>query len=47
MGMLGTRYLPSAFYRVRMIQFDSRAMDARAYAATGIAAETNQTGLRP
>lgn len=35
MSMLGTRYLPSAFYKLRMIPFVSPAMQARAYAVTG------------
>ncbi len=35
MGMLGTRYLPSAFYKVRMIAFDSPAMLSRSYAVSG------------
>jgi hypothetical protein len=32
MGMLGTRYFPSAFYKLRMIPFVASAMKARAYA---------------
>lgn len=35
MGMLGTRYLPSAFYKLRMIPFASTAMQARTYAVSG------------
>lgn len=35
MGMLGTRYLPSAFYKVRLIPFASSAMQSRAYAVSG------------
>ena len=35
MSMLGTRYLPSAFYKLRMIPFVSPAMLARTYAVTG------------
>jgi hypothetical protein len=31
MAMLGTRYLPSAFYKLRMLPFASAAMQARAY----------------
>lgn len=31
MGMLGTRYLPSAFYKMRMLPFVSSAMQGRAY----------------
>jgi hypothetical protein len=35
MSMLGTRYLPSAFYKLRMIPFVSSAMAARTYPVTG------------
>jgi hypothetical protein len=35
MSMLGTRYLPSAFYNLRMIPFVTGAMQSRAYAVTG------------
>lgn len=35
MSMLGTRYLPSAFYKLRMIPFVSTAMRARGYAISG------------
>ncbi len=35
MSMLGTRYLPSAFYKLRMIPFTSTAMQGRAYAVGG------------
>jgi hypothetical protein len=31
MGMLGTRYLPSAFYKMRMLPFVSAAMQSRSY----------------
>jgi hypothetical protein len=34
MSMLGTRYLPSAFYKLRMIPFASIAMQARTYPVT-------------
>ncbi len=39
MGMLGTKYLPSAFYKLRMLSFVSAAMQARAYpvSAPGVA----------
>ncbi len=37
MSMLGTRYLPSAFYKLRMLPFTSLAMQARAYPVTGTA----------
>lgn len=35
MSMLGTRYLPSAFYKLRMIPFASTAMQGRAHAVGG------------
>lgn len=35
MSMLGTRYLPSAFYKLRMIPFVSSAMQERAYPVGG------------
>lgn len=35
MSMLGTRYLPSVFYKLRMLQFASTAMQARAYPVSG------------
>lgn len=35
MSMLGTRYLPSAFYKLRMIPFASTAMQGRSYAVGG------------
>ena len=35
MSMLGVRYLPSAFYKLRMIPFASSAMRARSHAVTG------------
>ncbi len=38
MGMLGTRYLPSVFYKLRLIPFASQAMQARTYPARGAAA---------
>lgn len=34
MGMLGTRYFPSAFYKLRMIPFVATAMQSRTYAVT-------------
>ncbi|MDE1150368.1 MAG: DUF4255 domain-containing protein [Azospirillaceae bacterium] len=39
MGMLGTRYLPSVFYKLRLIPFASTAMQARAYPARGTDAQ--------
>lgn len=35
MGMLGTKYLPSVFYKLRMLPFASTAMQARTYPAQG------------
>jgi hypothetical protein len=35
MSMLGTRYLPSAFYKLRMIPFASSSMQERAYPVGG------------
>ncbi|MEJ2459795.1 MAG: hypothetical protein P8Y58_17310, partial [Novosphingobium sp.] len=35
MSMLGTRYLPSAFYKLRMLPFVSTAMGERAYPVRG------------
>jgi len=34
MGMLGTRYFPSAFYKLRMLPFVSAAMQGRAWPVT-------------
>ncbi|MFN6251908.1 MAG: DUF4255 domain-containing protein [Acetobacteraceae bacterium] len=42
MSMLGTRYLPSAFYKLRMIPFAPSAMVARTYPVAGAA-----TGISP
>ncbi len=36
MGMLGTKYLPSAYYKLRMIPFGSDAMQAAVPAAQGV-----------
>ena len=36
MGLTGTKYLPSAYYKVRMIPFDSVAMKGQVPAAKGI-----------
>lgn len=43
MGMLGTRYLPSAYYKMRMLPFVSAAMQARSYpvSSPGIAGTGN------
>lgn len=41
MGVLGTKYLPSVFYKVRMLPFASQAMVARTYPVT--APEAGQT----
>lgn len=35
MSMLGTKYLPSVFYKLRMIPFASTAMQARTYPVSG------------
>lgn len=35
MSMLGTRYLPSVFYKLRLIPFTSNTMSAKAYPARG------------
>ena len=35
MGMLGTKYLPCVFYKLRMLPFASTAMQARAYPVSG------------
>lgn len=35
MGVLGTKYLPSAFYKLRLLPFDSNAMYARAHGVQG------------
>lgn len=43
MGMLGTKYLPSVFYKLRMLPFASTAMQARTYpVGGGSIAETPQ-----
>lgn len=36
MGMLGTKYLPSVFYKLRLLPFASGAMQARAYPVMGV-----------
>ncbi|HYE50582.1 MAG TPA: DUF4255 domain-containing protein [Azospirillaceae bacterium] len=36
MGMMGARYLPSVFYKLRLIPFSGQAMQARTYPARGI-----------
>jgi hypothetical protein len=35
MGMLGTRYFPSAFYKLRMLSYVSTAMQSRTYPVSG------------
>ena len=35
MSILGTKYLPSAFYRLRLLPFDGNAMVARTYGLMG------------
>jgi Pvc16 N-terminal domain len=45
MGVLGTKYMPSAFYKLRMLPFASTAMHARTYpVAGGGISETPQSG---
>jgi hypothetical protein len=41
MSMLGTRYLPSAFYKLRMIPIAAPVMQARAYAVDATAASVS------
>jgi len=36
MSILGTKYLPSAFYKLRLLPFDSTAMQAQTYGVTGV-----------
>ena len=43
MGMLGTRYFPSAFYKLRMLPFVSTAMQGRAYPVTAPAVANGAT----
>jgi hypothetical protein len=46
MGMLGTKYLPCVFYKLRMLPFASTAMQARAYPVSGGGiSETPQSGV--
>lgn len=35
MGMLGTKYLPSVFYKLRLLPFASTAMSAQTYPVAG------------
>lgn len=44
MGMLGTKYLPSVYYKLRMIPFSSDAMQAAVPAAQGMDAPKNPSG---
>jgi len=45
MSMLGTKYMPSVFYKLRMIPFASTAMRARTYPVSGAGiSETPQSG---
>jgi hypothetical protein len=41
MGMLGTRYFPSAFYKLRMLPFVATAMQGRAYPVTAPGVSSN------
>lgn len=36
MGMLGTKYLPSVFYKLRLLPFASTAMQARTYGVSNL-----------
>lgn len=48
MGMLGTKYLPAAFYKLRMLPFAAPAMQSRTYPARGGSInETPQPAYRP
>lgn len=47
MSMLGTRYLPSAFYKMRMLPFASTAMTQRAYPVSAGTANPLDAGGRP
>jgi len=45
MSTLGTKYMPSVFYKLRLLSFASTAMQARAYPASGgTVAETPDAG---
>jgi hypothetical protein len=45
MGMLGTKYLPSVYYKLRMIPFSSDAMQAAVPAAQGMDAPKEPNAL--
>ncbi len=36
MSILGTKYFPSTFYKLRLLPFDSNAMQARTYGVMGV-----------
>lgn len=36
MGILGTKYLPSVYYRLRLLPFDANAVQARTYGVMGV-----------
>jgi hypothetical protein len=44
MGMLGTRYLPSAFYKMRMLPFVSAAMQSRTYPISSAGSDPSARG---
>lgn len=41
MGLMGTKYLPTVYYKVRLIPFDGRAMQAEIPAARGVEGPTS------
>ncbi|AWK89887.1 DUF4255 domain-containing protein [Azospirillum thermophilum] len=48
MGMLGTKYLPAVFYKLRMLPFAAPAMQSRTYPAKGGSiAESPDAAARP
>lgn len=44
MGMLGTRYFPSAFYKLRLIPFTSQTIKSRTYPVRGGGAPADKPG---
>jgi len=44
MGMLGTRYFPSAFYKMRMLPFVSAAMQSRSYPISSAGSDAGARG---
>jgi hypothetical protein len=47
MGLTGTKYLPTVYYKVRMIPFDSAAIQAEAPAAKGLQAPGEVADRQP